>query len=122
MYWYAASIKERMMTASRWPSTPVPVADDKIRSAFNAGKFFEKSVTGEITTTLTYDSHAEPPLATEPGCTRSQICEYWLDGTIVALVHQYLRPDGSIGASGRPDPKVLVLDDGTTVRTRAKEP
>jgi len=25
----------------------------------------------------------------------------------VALVHQYLRRDGSLGASGKPDPKML---------------
>jgi hypothetical protein len=29
----------------------------------------------------------------------------------VALVHQYLRTDGSLGGSGRPDPK-KVLKDG----------
>lgn len=29
----------------------------------------------------------------------------------VALVHQYLRPDGSLGGSGKPDPKRLLLDD-----------
>ena len=26
----------------------------------------------------------------------------------LALVHLYLRPDGSLGGSGRPDPKVVV--------------
>jgi len=28
----------------------------------------------------------------------------------VAVVFQYLRPDGSIGGSGRPDPKFLLRD------------
>jgi hypothetical protein len=28
----------------------------------------------------------------------------------IARVHQYLRPDGSIGASGLPDPKRLFED------------
>jgi len=32
-------------------------------------------------------------------------------GQRIALVHQYLRPDGTIGGSGRPDPKEL-LEDG----------
>jgi hypothetical protein len=31
----------------------------------------------------------------------------------VAIVHQYLRPDNSIGASGRPDPKCIFLQDKT---------
>ncbi len=29
----------------------------------------------------------------------------------VALVHRYLRPDGTVGASGMPDPKELLDDD-----------
>jgi hypothetical protein len=37
--------------------------------------------------------------------------DYYLpDGTRVALVHQYLRPDGFVGASGRPDPNALLKD------------
>ena len=36
----------------------------------------------------------------EPGCDNQ-----------VALAHRYLKPDGTIGGSGRPDPK-LVLQDG----------
>ena len=110
------------MSPSRWPSKPVPVADETIRGAFNDGKFFERSISGEINAVLTYNSHVEPPLPTEPQCTHSQMYEYWLNGAVVALVHQYLRPDGSIAGSGLPDPKVLVLDDGTTVRNRAKAP
>jgi hypothetical protein len=34
---------------------------------------------------------------------------YSQDGEVLALVHQYLRPDGTIGASGKPDPKRLYL-------------
>jgi hypothetical protein len=30
------------------------------------------------------------------------------DGQRVAVVHQYLRTDGTLGASGRPDPKRLL--------------
>lgn len=30
------------------------------------------------------------------------------DGNEVARVHQYLRTDGTIGASGKPDPKRLL--------------
>jgi hypothetical protein len=36
-------------------------------------------------------------------------------GDRVALVHQYLRTDGRLGASGRPDPKWVVI---TGVRHR----
>ena len=33
------------------------------------------------------------------------------DGQKNVLVHQYLLPDGTIGGSGRPDPKRMILDD-----------
>ena len=51
-----------------------------------------------------------------PPCTLSQIVKY-LDasGRPVAVVHQYLLANGTLGASGRPDPKWL-LHDGTILR------
>ncbi len=35
------------------------------------------------------------------------------DGSLrkVALVHEYRRPDGSLGGSGLPDPKRLIVGD-----------
>ena len=43
------------------------------------------------------------------------------DNNELARVHQYLRPDGTIGASGKPDPKRLlegnILYRLTTART-----
>jgi hypothetical protein len=48
-----------------------------------------------------------------PAGSLSQILVYYeRDGTKVAVVHQYLRPDGALGASGMPDPK-LIVDEGT---------
>ncbi len=42
-------------------------------------------------------------------CTRSQLITYFdADGRRVAIVHQYLRRDGTLGASGLPDPKWLL--------------
>lgn len=36
---------------------------------------------------------------------------YYDDLGQVAVVHQIRSPDGSLGASGKPDPKYLRLDD-----------
>lgn len=48
----------------------------------------------------------------EPEGTLSQLLHIYdvADNAKVAIMHQYLRPDGTIGASGRPDPKMLVVD------------
>jgi hypothetical protein len=47
----------------------------------------------------------------QPFGTRSQIIAYFDGDRKVAIVHQYLRADGSIGGSGRPDPKEITEDD-----------
>lgn len=66
-------------------------------------------MSGELVQTIWKDRHLRKH-AREPFCTHSQIVVYWEgDDTPIAIVHQYARPDGSLGASGRPDPKKLVV-------------
>ncbi len=51
-----------------------------------------------------------PPKHQPPG-TRSQMVRYLdANGFEVARVHQYLRPNGKLGGSGRPNPKRLVVN------------
>lgn len=84
----------------------------ELRDRFNRGGFWDRAQRGELRLDIVSDNHPSPPLADEPFCTYSQLIEYYtLTGTKVAVVHQYLRPDGTIGASGVPDPK-MVLDRG----------
>lgn len=76
---------------------------------FNEGKYWERAKKGELRERVRKDSHPSPPRAPEPSCTRSQIIAYIDDnGEKVALVHQYVRPDGRLGAGRRPDPKRLL--------------
>ena len=90
------------------------VTKGTIRKYFNDGRFAERVGSGELTTMLKWESHADPRRTGEPLCTQSQIVYYYApDGHAVAVVHQYLRPDGTIGASGLPDPKCLFLQDRT---------
>ena len=82
-----------------------------MRRMFNESNLWVRVQQGEFTQALMTESHPSPPRASLPECTRSQILAYYdPHGVKVALVHQYLRPDGSFGASGRPDPKKLLLD------------
>jgi hypothetical protein len=52
------------------------------------------------------------PRMGQPVGTRSQLVEYWdaQQGRLVkvALAHRYLLADGSLGASGKPDPKQVL--------------
>jgi hypothetical protein len=52
--------------------------------------------------------HATPARSGQPLCTYSQILSFWdREGNKVAICHQYKRPDGTIGGSGKPDPKLI---------------
>lgn len=72
------------------------------------------------------DSEGPPgPRMGQTAGTRSQRVSYWatLDGKLqrVARVHQYLKPDGTLGASGKPDPK-SVFHEGTLYALHRKPP
>lgn len=50
--------------------------------------------------------HPAPTALGEVPGTVSHMLQYFEpDGELVAKVHEYLRPDGTIGASGKRDPK-----------------
>jgi hypothetical protein len=86
----------------------IEVADQELRRMFNEGRYWERMNSGEFFEVLYREGHPSPKDSHEPPCTRSQIIAY-LDarGRQVAIVHQYLRKDGKLGGSGRPDPKKL---------------
>jgi hypothetical protein len=88
--------------------TTLPVSSSTIQRIFNANDYWGRAKSGEFTQKILKDGHPSPPLADEPFCTKSQIVEYVdRSGNTVAHVHQYVRTDGTLGASGRPDPKAL---------------
>jgi hypothetical protein len=79
-----------------------------LRKIFNDGRYAENLKDGKLTSKTLRDGHPSPPASQEPYCTRSQILAlYEPGGKRIAIVHLYLRTDGSIGASGKLDPKEL---------------
>jgi hypothetical protein len=64
-----------------------------------------------LSSTAVKEHLADPQRSGQPHGTLSQIVIY-IDASDlqVALVHQYLRPDGTLGGSGRPDPKKVLTD------------
>src|SRR4030042_5919811 len=81
-----------------------------IRQYFNKNDFFNRMLRGEFTTEVGWKKHHAP--IDEPICTWSQIVYYYDHShRLIAEVHQYLRPDGTIGAYGKPDPKKIFLPD-----------
>lgn len=67
-----------------------------------------RAVNGEFGCCLT---HENAPRYDEPPGTRSLMVSYLNDALVrIFMVHFYLRPDGTLGASGKPDPKWLFED------------
>ena len=99
------------MINSFW-SEPEWVSQDRIQDIFNECQYFERMVRGDLKhRILGYNNHLtrrQRQKLGEPKCTRSQMVLYsTLEGQPIALVHQYRRKEGSLGVSGRPDPKRL---------------
>src|SRR6266481_4034353 len=93
-------------------SQPVPnikrVTQEELRKLFN-DHYLDRINAGEIQSRILRgaDRHPSLILAAEPYCTRSQEISYIdpIANQEVARAHRYLRPDGTLGASGLPDPK-----------------
>lgn len=90
------------------------VSEDIIQAIFNEGQYYLRMLRGELTSRVRSDRVPKRQKEGHPPGTRSQYVVYYnQDGSPVAGVHQYLLPDGTLGGSGRPDPKVIFLPDRT---------
>ena len=109
------------------PKPPIKrIREFELRQMFNQGRYWERVQSGQLKSKIMTDKHPSSNRAKEPICTRSQYIIYVnSQGQKVAGVHQYLRPDGKLGASGRPDPKelfqegVLYILDTTNTKPRS---
>ena len=81
-----------------------------MRQRFNEGGYWEKVLNREWTEHI-LESRISDALEKETVQITSVMISYHDEnGEEMARVHQYMRPDRSIAASGRPDPKRLVQD------------
>jgi len=98
------------------------VSPQELREEFNRSSYQQKVDEGLLQEKIERNTHLKSPENFQgPFCTHSQVV-YYLDyqnSTPLAVVHRYLRPDNSLGASGKPDPKRLkVGDEFWAVRAR----
>lgn len=78
---------------------------------FNEGRYFERMLAGEFRAVIVSQNRRRRGDRQVRGM-MSQTVDYWDDqGHKVARVHQYRKKDGTLGASGKPDPKVLRVGD-----------
>lgn len=85
------------------------VTKGELRAIFNR-LYLADVLAGRLTEIIASDGRANPRMD-QPTGTRSQIVHYFdAAGRKVAIIHQYVLPDGTYGGSGKPDPK-MVLDE-----------
>lgn len=83
------------------------VSAGELRRLFNESEYPALIAQGRLVPQLLRNDHLkEPHKRGEPLCTHGQAVHYCnIAGDWQVEIFQYLRPDGSLGASGRPDPK-----------------
>jgi hypothetical protein len=82
-----------------------------MRDLFNRGRFWERAQIGKLSYTI--NDEFTPRFVNERIPSGSVSCEvsYWdANGNEVARVHQYVKPDGTLGASGLPDPRRVLIN------------
>lgn len=86
---------------------------------FNEGGYVDRAKQGEIREVVTHSGTPSPEIGLPLGSQSQMISYLDKNGTELARAHRFVLPDGSIGASGKPDPKRL-LQDGTLYRIEKK--
>lgn len=86
-----------------------------LRARFNSSEYPAMIRDGRVQAKYLRDAHLEEPeRVNEPHCTCGQMIRYTDEaGHLLVEVFQYLRSDGTIGASGLPDPKRMWIGGAT---------
>ena len=96
------------------------VTSEEMCKRFNEGGYWDRTKTGELTVVL-MESNVSTLLTQETVEITSQMLSYRdHDDNEIVRVHQFVRPDGSLAASGMPDPKRL-LEGGVLYRLMKKQ-
>jgi hypothetical protein len=83
----------------------------KIQRIFNDNRYFELVKSGQWTAEISESDIVLRSRPRIPAGSLSQSVIYRDElGRRVARVHQFLKPNGKLGASGKPDPKFLEYD------------
>jgi hypothetical protein len=92
------------------PTGKAKVTPTELRRMFRDSGTLDRIKSRDLHQVLSGDAHPAPPTSGQPFCTRSQILSFFdVEGNKIAVLHQYKRTDGSIGGSGQPDPKMLLI-------------
>ena len=81
----------------------------QLQDKFNDNEGGYPAKIASLSCVCTYDKPANPKSRQRPG-TRSKIYKYFDGHNAVMWLHCYERPDGTLGGSGKMDPKRLLVN------------
>lgn len=92
----------------------------ELRQLFDHLNYWGRAERGELHKVVI--GRHEPGSTTEPKGTESQMISIRrVDEFEMARVHAYVRPDGTLGASGKPDPKIVFDEVGHVLYLQEKK-
>lgn len=75
---------------------------------------------GDLREEIIHSGNPSPEIGLPPGTETQMVSYFDKNGEEAARAHRFVLPDGSIGASGKPDPKRLLKDGKLYRLERAK--
>ncbi|SRR6266508_4328032 len=103
-------------------ATEIRFVDEKtIRRLFNEARYAERAQTGEFTEQVLYEEEPSHRSRQSRGTRSQRVAWFDTTGGYMATVHQFLRADGSLAASGLPDPKRVRIGSITYVLAEKKQ-
>jgi hypothetical protein len=105
------------------PFTSIPVDEWQLREVFNQARIVERAAAGELRMQV---DESRPARNTAirgwvPGTLSQNVLFLDANGNLIAKAHRFLRPDGTLAASGMYDPK-RVLHNGRYLILAVPEP
>src|SRR5690349_6153950 len=79
-----------------------------IRQRFLEKRILERAAKGELAVKILHTGTPAPSSGQDEGTRSEYIAYLGPDGRTIAEAHRFVRLDGSIGASGMPDPKMIL--------------
>jgi hypothetical protein len=95
-------------------NVPVPrISDEDMQRIFNEGRYWERMQAGEFEEkVISYHPESIYPEVMERHPGAKSVTTHYLDkeGNLVAELHYFRMPDGSVIPNKRPDPKILRVN------------
>jgi hypothetical protein len=91
------------------PPTSRTISKWDMRRLYNEGGYYKRALGGEFRVET---DEFQPNVVSKrvpKGSTSIETFYYDLTGILIARLHHYVKPDGRIGGSGKPDPKFLRI-------------